>query len=162
MELIFFFKFFLSSPLLFFFSINERLSFLRYGPGNFFNIHCDGRLSLPDGRKSRVTLQVYLNEDGLKGGTTRIWGTKRKNYIDVKPKLGRVLVFQQKGIWHTGEPVTEGVKYAVRSDFMFVDGPDEDDANMDLEADEVQAHKDSSERKGLLSEVKGFLGFMKT
>src|SRR5687768_11030067 len=65
--------------------INERLSFLRYGPGNYFRTHCDGRLDLPDGRKSRVTLQVYLNEDGLSGGATRIWDIERKNYMDIQP-----------------------------------------------------------------------------
>ncbi|KAF8880308.1 hypothetical protein BD779DRAFT_1549538 [Infundibulicybe gibba] len=104
--------------------LNERLSFLRYGPGNYFREHCDGQLELPDGRKARVTLQVYLNDEGLSGGATRIWGRKRYNkgkdtWVDVEPKMGRVLIFQQKGVWHSGEEVTAGLKYAIRTDFLF-------------------------------------------
>lgn len=98
--------------------VNERLSFLRYGPGHFFKPHCDGMLELPDGRKSRVTLQIYLSEEGLKGGATRILGSG-KRYLDIPPKMGRVLIFQQRGVYHCGEEVTKGVKYAMRSDFLF-------------------------------------------
>ncbi|KAF8063179.1 hypothetical protein FPV67DRAFT_1563380 [Lyophyllum atratum] len=98
--------------------VNERLSFLRYGPGHYFKPHCDGQLALPDGRKSRVTVQIYLNDEGLSGGATRILGTGRR-YLDIKPKVGRVLIFQQRRVFHSGEEVVQGLKYAVRSDFMF-------------------------------------------
>jgi len=98
--------------------INERLSFLRYEKGNYFRPHCDSLQELPDGRRARVTLQIYLGEDGVKGGATRILGNKGR-YIDIEPKKGRVLIFQHKGLLHSGEDVVEGVKYAVRSDFMF-------------------------------------------
>jgi len=40
-------------------------------------------------------------------------------YIDVEPLPGRVLVFEQEGIPHSGEEVTKGVKYSVRTDFMY-------------------------------------------
>ncbi|KAF8641633.1 hypothetical protein AX16_009859 [Volvariella volvacea WC 439] len=106
--------------------VNERLSFLRYGPGHFFRKHCDGKHELPDGRKSRVTLQIYLNSENLKGGATRIMSVDGKKWVDVEPKTGRVLIFQQKGVWHSGEEVKRGVKYTVRSDFMFTQGPVED------------------------------------
>ena len=106
--------------------INERLSFLRYGKGNFFRPHTDGQLNLPDGRKSRVTIQIYLGEDGVEGGATRILGTNSK-YFDVEPKKGRVLIFQQRGIYHSGEEVTKGVKYAIRSDILFRQVLDEED-----------------------------------
>jgi len=102
--------------------INERLSFLRYGKGNYFKGHCDGQLELPDGRKARVTLQIYLGDDGVQGGATRIWGCSPKQvnqYLDIEPKKGRVLIFQQRGIYHSGEEVKKGIKYALRSDFMF-------------------------------------------
>lgn len=99
--------------------MNERLSFLRYGAGQYFKPHCDTELDLPDGRKSRVTVQIYLKDEGLKGGATRFFGASPKNYMDVEPKLGRVLIFQQRGVWHAGEEVTGGIKYALRSDFMF-------------------------------------------
>ncbi|KAF9063284.1 hypothetical protein BDP27DRAFT_1335258 [Rhodocollybia butyracea] len=112
--------------------LNERLSFLRYGPGHFFKQHLDGRLELPDGRKSRVTIQVYLNgsdTDVVEGGATRFraprnlikkgdmdWKTK---FLDIEPRVGRALIFQQRSLVHRGERVTSGLKYALRTDFMF-------------------------------------------
>jgi hypothetical protein len=56
----------------------------------------------------------------LRGGATRFWTPDKKAYLDVRPKLGRVLVFQQPMLVHSGERVESGVKYTVRSDFMFV------------------------------------------
>ncbi|KAF9530790.1 hypothetical protein CPB83DRAFT_850321 [Crepidotus variabilis] len=103
--------------------LNERLSFLKYRKGHYFRSHCDGQLDLPDGRKSRVTLQIYLGEDGVQGGATRIEGRKGK-HLDVLPKKGRVLIFQQRNIWHNGQDVEKGIKYAVRSDFMFRHTPE--------------------------------------
>ncbi|KAG6918007.1 hypothetical protein DXG01_017017 [Tephrocybe rancida] len=98
--------------------VNERLSFLRYGPGHFFKPHCDGLVELPDGRRSFVTIQIYLNDEGLSGGATRIFGTGRR-HLDIEPKLGRVLIFQQRAILHCGMEVMRGTKYAMRSDLMF-------------------------------------------
>lgn len=40
-------------------------------------------------------------------------------YLDVEPLPGRVLIFEQDGIPHSGEEVTKGVKYSVRTDFMY-------------------------------------------
>lgn len=102
--------------------MNPRLSFLRYGPGHFFKQHCDGLNDLKDGpypQKSFVTLHLYLNDGRLSGGATRFWSADKKNYLDVHPKVGRVLVFQQRMLIHSGEEVTEGMKYTMRSDFMF-------------------------------------------
>ena len=73
-----------------------------------------------------MTIQIYLGNDGVKGGATRILGTKEK-YLDVEPKQGRVLIFQQRGVNHSGEEVTEGLKYTLRTDIFFrqiVDEPD--------------------------------------
>jgi len=129
------------------FRVNPRLSFLRYGPGHYFKPHCDGLNDLvcKDGtiNKSFVTLHLYLNgsdtifntEDSsrpkfvklseddshlpLKGGATRFWTPDKKRFLDVAPRVGRVLVFQQRMLVHSGEEVTQGVKYTVRSDFMY-------------------------------------------
>lgn len=105
------------------YSVNSRLSFLRYGPGHYFKPHCDG-LNTVGEHKSFVTLQIYLNDrDGngtkLQGGATRFWTPNKKRYIDVEPKIGRVLVFQQRMLIHSGEEVVAGMKYTMRSDFMF-------------------------------------------
>ncbi|KAJ4470932.1 hypothetical protein J3R30DRAFT_3300074 [Lentinula aciculospora] len=109
--------------------LNERLSFLRCGPGHFFKEHLDGRLDLPDGRKSRVTIQIYLNgsdTDILEGGATRFWdpgywGPKdlEPQFMDVVPKRGSALIFQQRGLYHSGETIQAGLKYTMRTDFMF-------------------------------------------
>ncbi|KAG6917995.1 hypothetical protein DXG01_017005 [Tephrocybe rancida] len=99
-------------------SANERLSFLRYGAGHFFKPHCDGMVELPDGRRSFVTIQIYLNDEGLSGGATRIFGNGRR-HLDIEPKLGRVLILQQRVILHCGMEVVRGTKYAMRSNLMF-------------------------------------------
>ncbi|KAJ6583937.1 hypothetical protein DFH09DRAFT_1143832 [Mycena vulgaris] len=101
--------------------INPRLSFLRYGPGHYFKQHCDGLNELLDGstpQKSFVTLHVYLS-DGVSGGATRFWTSDKKHFLDVDPKVGRVLVFQQRMLVHSGEEVTDGIKYTMRTDFMY-------------------------------------------
>ncbi len=90
-------------------------------------------LELPDGRKSLVTVQIYLGDEGVQGGATRFWRSDEKKYIDVEPKPGRILIFQQRNMWHSGEDVDQGTKYTLRSDFMFerepLDDDDDDDDN---------------------------------
>jgi hypothetical protein len=39
--------------------------------------------------------------------------------LDVDPKAGRVLIFQHRGLLHSGDEVLEGVKYTMRSDLLF-------------------------------------------
>jgi predicted 2-oxoglutarate/Fe(II)-dependent dioxygenase YbiX len=102
--------------------MNRRLSFLRYGPGHYFKPHCDGLVDVPNNgieQKSFVTLHLYLNDDGLQGGATRFWTPDKKHWLDVHPKAGRVLIFQQRMLVHSGEGVTKGVKYTMRSDLLF-------------------------------------------
>ena len=40
-------------------------------------------------------------------------------YIDVGPIPGRGLIFQREGILYSGEIVTKGVKYSLRTDIMY-------------------------------------------
>ncbi|KAF8309884.1 hypothetical protein DL93DRAFT_2085020 [Clavulina sp. PMI_390] len=124
--------------------LNERLRFLRYGPGEFFKPHVDGSYYTPDRKQvSYYTFQIYLNGDAksLKGGATRFWpkfyhgrrsrtqnGQQREiNYIDVESRTGRVLIFEHEGLMHSGEEVTKGVKYSVRTDFMYEEVPAEEE-----------------------------------
>jgi len=79
-----------------------------------------------------VTLQVYLNDEGLSGGATRFWSPDMNHFWDVDPKIGRVLVFQQRGMLHSGEEVRRGIKYTLRCDFMF----------KEVVAGDVQADRD--------------------
>ena len=95
--------------------LNERLSFLRYEQAHYFRCNCDGQLELPDGRQSAVTVQIYLGDAHVEGGATRISKGRRGDkdaFVDIELKMGRVLIFQQRGLFHSGEDVTKGVKYA--------------------------------------------------
>jgi hypothetical protein len=39
--------------------------------------------------------------------------------FDVKPKYGRVLMFQHRFLLHSGDDVVRGTKYTMRTDIMF-------------------------------------------
>jgi predicted 2-oxoglutarate/Fe(II)-dependent dioxygenase YbiX len=101
------------------------LRFLRYEEGQHFNLHCDATYNGGGGekrQKSFLTLHLYLTDDessSLKGGSTRFWSPDEAKFMDVEAKRGRVWVFQQRTLWHSGEPVTEGTKITMRSDIMF-------------------------------------------
>lgn len=106
---------------------------MRYGEGQFFQVHCDGPFAPSSSERSFLTLHLYLNdsvpddasEDSLsngsacKGGATRFWGQNMKDFVDVEAKLGRVLVFQHRNLLHSGEPVTGGIKKTLRSDIIY-------------------------------------------
>ena len=103
--------------------LNERLSFLKYSPGEYFKPHEDGYYIRPDNSEmSYLTLQIYLNdldeEDG--GSTTFIEDIYNKIYQDysVIPKVGRVLLFQHD-IEHEGSILKHGLKYCIRTDVMY-------------------------------------------
>jgi len=78
--------------------LNERLRFLRYDPGDFFKMHCDGTFSksataTSEPQSSKVTLQLYLNE-GFEGGATTFMAHEGDANIPCVPKTGMALVFQ--------------------------------------------------------------------
>ncbi|EEB99229.1 hypothetical protein MPER_01131, partial [Moniliophthora perniciosa FA553] len=54
-------------------SVNPRLSFVRYGPGQYFKPHWDGQIVLEDGAlKSFVTLQLYLSDNMTTGNIVEV------------------------------------------------------------------------------------------
>jgi hypothetical protein len=95
---------------------NERLQCCRYAPGERFAPHYDGCCRRSRVEESLLTFIVYLNE-GSRGGATDFLGTG----VQVTPKTGLALLFQQ---WQLREGcvVEAGVKYALRSDLMFLRG----------------------------------------
>lgn len=107
--------------------VNERLRFLRYDPGEFFAAHYDGAYTrhamagAPRADTSKVTLQLYLNDD-FEGGTTRFFDECSEYFYDVVPKTGSVLLFDHPML-HSGETVVRGRKYAMRSDIMYTRSP---------------------------------------
>ncbi len=102
--------------------INERLRFLRYHPGDFFTAHTDGCYPSVDGtQKSRITLQLYLNDVTDGGATTFYDLTVEGQHHDtypVVPRTGRVLLFSHN-IRHEGSMLLSGIKYAMRTDIMY-------------------------------------------
>ncbi|GAW25456.1 putative poxvirus c4 C10 domain protein [Rosellinia necatrix] len=119
---------------------NERLSFLRYQAGHHFRPHCDALYARPGKvERSFLTCQIYLNETSPgtggepSGGETRFWASqvgkrhdipkvehqKEASFLDIRPKIGRALVFQQRMLWHSGQEVKHGEKLTVRLDLMF-------------------------------------------
>ncbi|KAJ3054912.1 hypothetical protein HK097_000377 [Rhizophlyctis rosea] len=144
--------------------LNERLRFLRYGPGQYFKKHCDGAYTTPNNTQtSFITLHMYLTgptpespptfpshnslanptffqkvsnailqtssplssttstTNAIRGGATRFWGVglNHRSWMDVEPRVGRVLLFQHRGLVHSGEEVRGGVKVSVRTDLMY-------------------------------------------
>jgi prolyl 4-hydroxylase len=91
--------------------LNERLRLYRYAQGQRFSWHSDGAFRREKGEMSLLTFMIYLN-DGYTGGETRFEGTK------VVGRTGMALVFHH-GVVHEGAEVTEGQKYALRSDVMY-------------------------------------------
>ena len=107
--------------------LNERMRFLRYGPGEYFREHCDGQFRTKDGSEfSLYTVHLYLNEstedEKMVGGSTSFfspYGSKTQKEVHVRPKMGRVLLFQHRDMIHSGEEVLEGMKLTMRTDIMF-------------------------------------------
>lgn len=88
----------------------RALRFYKYGPGQRFRMHKDGPWQ-EDGRSSRLTLLVYLNE-GFAGGDTDFRSFR------VVPRRGAALLFVHD-TWHEGAAVEAGSKYVLRSDVMY-------------------------------------------
>jgi predicted 2-oxoglutarate/Fe(II)-dependent dioxygenase YbiX len=94
-----------------------RLRFLKYSSGQEFKPHFDGSYVRDNGERSYWTLMLYLNE-GCEGGSTAFLSTHTDEKVEVTPRVGRVLIFQHD-LYHSGEPVVSGWKYAMRTDVMF-------------------------------------------
>jgi hypothetical protein len=105
--------------------LNERLRFLRYDLGGAFAPHSDGSYPRPRehpnyGDISRVTVQIYLNE-GFEGGTTRFFPFEshiNDEHFDIISQTGALLLFEHP-LRHSGELVTQGRKYCLRTDVMY-------------------------------------------
>jgi hypothetical protein len=106
------------------YGLNDRLSFLRYVMDERYGKHVDVPYEdESSGRRSFVTVQLYLNE-GFDGGCTRFdqeVGFKRiedRKFLDVVPKTGAALLFEHE-LTHEGMAVQKGIKYTVRVDVLY-------------------------------------------
>lgn len=132
-----------------FHAMNKRMRFLKYGPGQFFRAHCDGPYGeeTPEGDtlQTHFTVHLYLNDSRqaieaerkaraakgekaaeddeelpeLVGGATCFLSNDEKRKIDVDPRAGRVLIFQHRRLYHSGDDVLAGTKYTMRCEIMY-------------------------------------------
>ncbi|KAH8816866.1 hypothetical protein F5884DRAFT_237488 [Xylogone sp. PMI_703] len=128
--------------------MNERMRFLKYTPGQFFRAHCDGPYATPDGsQRSFLTAHLYLNDSAevleaesggkagpeiLRGGATTFHSPNMQRQLDINPKAGRVLIFQHRRLYHSGNDVLAGVKYTMRTDLMYEVEKEEDMSETDV------------------------------
>ncbi|KAK6839909.1 oxidoreductase domain-containing protein [Apiospora arundinis] len=119
-----------------FHAVNKRMRCLKYGSGQFFAPHCDGSYSYKDEDDGTVyrthyTVHIYLNDSKaeasdedkdkteLEGGATTFLSTDETRRLDVNPKAGRVLIFQHRRLYHSGDNVLAGTKYTIRTDLLY-------------------------------------------
>jgi len=109
--------------------LNERMRFLKYTAGEYFKPHCDGMYETEDGReRTYYTLHLYLNDaehqpvvdEPLEGGATTFWSMwGEEARVDVQPKIGSVLIFQQRHLLHAGDDLISGTKITLRTELMY-------------------------------------------
>ncbi|KAI1452839.1 hypothetical protein F4805DRAFT_462406 [Annulohypoxylon moriforme] len=114
-----------------FHSVNKRMRFLKYGKDQFFRPHCDSPYGevTADGHAvmTHYTLHLYLNDSKqevgdkseLVGGATSFLSPNQERRVDVDPKAGRILIFQHRRLYHSGDEVKAGTKYTIRTDIMY-------------------------------------------
>jgi hypothetical protein len=81
----------------------------------------------PDKReRTYFTLHLYLNDTDnqpgngpLEGGATTFFGQNFKSRMDVAPKMGSILIFQQRFLIHAGDDVVRGMKMTMRTELMY-------------------------------------------
>ncbi len=77
--------------------------------------------------QTHFTVHLYLNDSkaeagesaDLVGGATSFLSANEERKVDVNPKAGRVLIFQHRRLYHSGDDVLLGTKYTVRTDIMY-------------------------------------------
>merc|ERR1711907_323718 len=75
--------------------LNERLRILCYTPGQEFPEHQDGCYMRPNGDRSIVTIQLYLNDLPTEyGGATNFY-PGRPHMVGHQPEAGSALIFTQ-------------------------------------------------------------------
>lgn len=97
--------------------INPRLRLLRYDPGDEFKPHSDGSYTDQQGNTSKITILIYLN-DGYENGYTAFLSNDSVTWISILPKPGRVAM-QDQTLLHCVPPLTNGRKYAMRTEVMY-------------------------------------------
>lgn len=91
--------------------LNELFRFYKYQPGQQFRRHRDQSFIRNETEASYYTFRIYLN-DNYKGGETSF------DQLVIRPSTGMALIFLHN-LEHAGNPVTQGIKYVLRTDVMY-------------------------------------------
>lgn len=96
--------------------VNELFRVYKYGEGQEFKTHVDGRYTRNEEEHSKITVLVYLNDanEEFGGGETEFVMPHRV----VVPEAGKLLLFAHRQL-HKGNMVTDGFKYVLRTDIMY-------------------------------------------
>jgi hypothetical protein len=106
--------------------LNECWRMAKYYPGDRFGAHVDAYFQKSETEKSMFTVNIYLNGDGdFVGGTTRFYESRKGSAEETRvvPSPGLCLMFRQPysaRYLHDGEEVSDGVKYLMRSDVVYL------------------------------------------
>jgi len=101
--------------------LNSRIRICRYLSGQYFSKHLDGIHYESKTVQSKLTFMVYLNgHEEFKGGRTLFFYSKNDDTLmeTFLPEQGDLIIFDHN-IWHSGEVVSEGEKYILRSDILY-------------------------------------------
>lgn len=99
-----------------FLKLSGKFRFYKYQPGQKFKKHRDGSL-LEEGGLSVYTVLIYLNS-AEEGGETGVYDYSLPDKLLVKAETGKCLIFNHT-VAHTGEELKKGVKYVLRTDFIY-------------------------------------------
>ena len=97
--------------------LNTHFRFSKYLPGQYFDTHTDGVNQDEKGRKSFMTINIFLN-DNFEGGETDFLDNQKNLVLSAKPVPGRGAIFDRL-IYHRGNVVRGGFKYLIRTDIMY-------------------------------------------
>ncbi len=97
--------------------LNDHFRCSKYKPGQSFGIHKDGINQDSRGNRSIATVNIFLNSDCSGGSTTFYQDDKSTILHKALPVPGRTAIFDIQ-IPHSGDLVTEGHKYLLRTDIM--------------------------------------------
>ncbi|MCE3227234.1 MAG: hypothetical protein K0S32_1785 [Bacteroidetes bacterium] len=99
-----------------FLKLSGKFRFYKYLSGQKFKKHRDGTLE-EEGGVSRITVLIYLNT-AEKGGETVLCDRSLEGDVVVPAETGKMLWFDHK-LLHSGEELLSGVKYILRTDFIY-------------------------------------------
>jgi hypothetical protein len=71
--------------------------------------------------KQPTTTSEQVEKSDLVGGATSFHSLSWKDEKDVhvRPRTGRVLIFQHRNLLHSGQDLVQGEKYTMRTDLMY-------------------------------------------